>query len=209
VEDRITSGLYLETTNDPDYEETRVSQVLGRPGVRRATWWANAHPNRRDLPRTMDEFATLGVYEVGEDFSPPEPAGDVAGHHYRQYPRPGQGSLTGHPTDGLLLVWISPRRPEGAQELRDWGDFVHLRYIAEASVPGYAMITPYEAVSEGSPLFMHFYEMNTDDPEATFRSMTPLVRARLDDDTYADWETNRQLRIDYVNTFRLVGRRPD
>jgi len=209
VEDRITEALYLETTAAPPeaYAAERVPGVLAAEGTHRATWWRNAHPDRRDLPRTYDEFSTLGVYEVAADFVPPAPTGDVRGHLYRHFERPGQGSLSGEPTTGLLLVWISPKHPEGAQALRDWADFVHLRHIADASVPGYRMITPYEAVTEGSPRYMHFYEMHTDDPEGTFRSMTPLVRARLDDATYTDWEVHRELVIDYVNTFALAGAR--
>ena len=74
--------------------------------------------------------------------------------------------LTGRPTIGLSLVLISPKEPDRAQELRDWADFVHIRHIAEVGVPGYTMITPYENATGGDPRFMHFYEMDTDDPEA-------------------------------------------
>ena len=87
--------------------------------------------------------------------------------------------LTGRPTIGLSLVLISPKEPERAQELRDWADFVHIRHIAEAAVPGYTMITPYENATGGDPRFMHFYEMDTDDPERAFKSMTPLVMERI------------------------------
>ena len=41
------------------------------------------------------------------------------------------------PTIGLSLVLISPREPDQAQALRDWADFVHIRHIAAAGVPGY------------------------------------------------------------------------
>ena len=74
---------------------------------------------------------------------------------------------------------IRPTEPTLAQELRDWGDFVHIRHIAEVGVPGYAMITPYENVTGGDPRFMHFYEMDTEEPEAAFKSMTPLVAERI------------------------------
>ncbi len=78
-----------------------------------------------------------------------------------------------------MLVLISPRQPDQAQALRDWADFVHIRHIAEAGVPGYSMITPYENVTGGDPRFMHFYEMDTEDPERAFRTMTPLVSERI------------------------------
>ena len=54
---------------------------------------------------------------------------------------------------------------------------MHIRHIAEVGVPGYGMITPYENVSGGDPRYMHFYEMDTEDPETAFKTMTPLVEA--------------------------------
>jgi hypothetical protein len=209
MEDRITEGLYLETTDlsADAYAGSRVPEVLKCPGVRRATWWRNANPNRPEFPRTVEEFSLLGVYELDGPFSPPEPAEGVRGHHFYHYPRPGQGSMSGEPTTGILLVWISPKTAGGAQALRDWADFIHLRYIAEAAVPGYRMITPYEAVSQGSPRFMHFYEMHSDNPEGTFKSMSPLVQSRLDERTFDEWMNHEELSIDYVNTFSLIDQR--
>ena len=64
--------------------------------------------------------------------------------HFRRFPRPSQGILTGTPTTGLLVVWISPRTPEQTAALRDWGDFVHIRHIAAAAIPGFTHVTPYE-----------------------------------------------------------------
>jgi hypothetical protein len=209
VEDRNTPGLYLEMTDAPveGYVATRVPEVLARPGARRATWWDNAHRDRDDLPRKLPEFQHLAVYEVDDDFRPPVPPAGVTGHHFRRYPRPGQGRLTGNPTVGLSLVLISPRDPADAQALRDWGDFVHLRHIAEVAVPGYTMITPYENVTGGDPRFMHFYEMDTDDPETAYRAMTPLVTERLGAGTPAwdHWAFHPALRIMYVNSFRRLG----
>ena len=42
-------------------------------------------------------------------------------------------------------------------------------------MPGYTMITPYENATGGDPRYLHFYEMDTDEPELAFKSMTPLV----------------------------------
>jgi hypothetical protein len=212
VEDRITPGLYLEMTDLPldEYTRDRVPDVLGTPGVTRATWWRNVHRDRADLPRVLDEFDHLGVYEVDEGFTAPTTPAGVTGHHFRHYPRPGQGVVTGKPTIGLSLVLISPRTAGGAQALRDWGDFVHIRHIAEVGVPGYAMITPYENVTGGDPRFMHFYEMDTDEPERTFKAMTPLVMQRIGDestDAFKAWARHPELRIMYVNTFARVGAR--
>ena len=166
------------------------------------------HRDRDDLPRVLPEFDHLGVYEVDEPFAPPATPPDVTGHHFRRTPRPGQGVITGNPTIGLSLVLISPKDPDRAQELRDWGDFVHIRHIAEVGVPGYAMITPFENATGGDPRFMHFYEMDTDDPEASYRAMTPLVGERIGDpstDAWKRWAFHPQLRIMYVNTFARVG----
>jgi hypothetical protein len=210
VEDRITPGLYLEMTEQPvdEYARVRVPTVLALDGVLRATWWRNVHRDRADLPRVLPEFDHLGVYEVGDTFVAPQPAPGITGHHFRHYPRPGQGIVTGRPTVGLSLVLISPEDPARAQELRDWADFVHIRHIAEAAVPGYCMITPYENVTGGDPRFMHFYEMDTDDPETAFKTMTPLVMERIGGpgtDAFERWARGPSLRIMYVNSFVRVG----
>ena len=210
MEDRITLGLYLEMTSmaADRYAAERVPHVLALPAVAWATWWQNAQPGRTDLPRKLPEFERLGVYEVGDGFTAPEVPEGITGLHFRHHQRPGQGRLTGQPTIGISLVLISPRHPEGAQALRDWGDFVHIRHIAEVAVPGYSMITPYENVTGGDPRFLHLYEMDTDDPEASFQAMTPLVTERIgamDTSYWQAWAQHAELRIMYVNTFRRLG----
>jgi hypothetical protein len=214
VEDRVTAGLYLEMTDSmspSEYAAQRVDDVLALPGVERGTWWRNVKRDRRDLPRVLDEFDTLGVFEVDGSFEAPDatPTG-IAGHHFRRTPRPGQGRLTGEPTVGLSLVLISPTAPERAQELRDWGDFVHISRIAAVGVPGYSMITPYENVRGGDPRFMHFYEMDTLEAEHSFKLMTPLVETRFGvqgTDEFSYWGWHDALRIMYVNSFARVGER--
>jgi hypothetical protein len=210
VEDRITPGLYLEMTDHPidEYVASRVTAVLSLPGADRATWWRNAHRDRVDLPRVLPEFDHLAVYEVGDAFVAPRPPVGVTGHHFRHCARPGQGIMSGRPTIGLSLVLISPKQPAQAQELRDWADFVHIRHIAEASVPGYCMITPYENVTGSDPRFLHFYEMDTDDPERAFKSMTPLVMERIGGvgtSDFEQWAHTPSLRIMYVNSFVRLG----
>jgi hypothetical protein len=212
VEDRRTPGLYLEMTDlaASTYESERARDVLGHPGATRATWWHNVNRDRGDLPRVLPEFDLLAVFEVDEAFTAPECPDGITGHHFRRTPRPGQGVLTGNPTIGLSLVLISPKDPAQAQALRDWGDFVHIRHIAEVGVPGYGMITPYENVSGGDPRFMHFYEMDTEDPEASFKAMTPLVEKRIgnrETDAFKQWGWHDALRIMYVNSFRRLGER--
>ena len=210
MEDRRTGALYLELADGPPeaYGRERAPRVAGLPGVERSTWWSNQHPERDDLPRRLPEFTTLGLHEVDEGFGPPPPSEGVTGLHFAATPRPAQGVLGEETTNGLLLVLISPRSDGEGQVLRDWGDFVHLRHIAEAAVPGYRMITPYEQVGGGEPRYLHLYEMVTNDPEATYRSMTPLVQDRLGPPgtpAYDAWAWHPALRIDYVNTFRLEG----
>jgi hypothetical protein len=202
VEDRITPALWLEMGGSPD------QTLLDQPHVERVTWWQNVHPNRDDLPRMLPEFGVLTMYEAGEAFAPP--AGR-AGHHFRHYPRPGQGCLTGNPTIGLSLVLIAPKSPESAQALRDWGDFVHIHHIAASGNPGYGMITPYQRVDPGpdDPWFLHLYEIDRDDPETVYKSMVPNVIDRLGGGfgtpAFDDWAFHPALRIMYVNTFRLLG----
>jgi hypothetical protein len=212
VEDRITPGLYLEMTDvaGDEYATARVPDMLGLPGVRRATWWENACRDRTDLPRKLPEFGVLGVYEVDDGFSVPPARDGISAHYFGRTRRPGQGRLTGRPTLGLMLVLISPRQPDQAQALRDWADFVHIRHIAEAGVPGFSMITPYENVTDRDPRFLHFYEMDTDDPERAFRTMTPLVADRIGKPgtpAWDGWANTPELRIMYVNTFRRLGER--
>ena len=213
MEDRLTPGLYLEMTDaEPDrYAAERVPAVLAQPGAQRATWWENVQPHRTDFPAKVPEFSLLGVYEVDDTFAAPAAVDGITGHHFRRYPRPAQGSLTGRPTVGLSLILISPRSPEGGPALRDWADFVHIRHIAESVVPGITMITPYENVTGGDPRFMHFYEMDTDDPEGAFRAMPKLVEQRLGaapgTPVWDEWASHPQLRIMYVNSFRRLGYR--
>ena len=214
MEDRITAVLYLEMTDRPAerYAGERVPQVLALPGVQRATWWSNCVPFRTDLPRTMPEFSVLGVYEADGGFV--APSGDAAtppdidGYCFNHYPRPGQGTLSDQPTLGLELVLISPATPEQDQALRDWGDFIHIRDIAAASCENFTIITPYENQATGSPRFMHFYELDTPDPEPAFRKMAPTTISRIG--AYGthpqdQWMVHPSLVIDYVNTFTRLG----
>ncbi len=209
MEDRLNPELYLERCDaSPDEYAERAADLSGREGVERVTWWVNQVQGRTDVPMRLPDFPLLGVIEAGSGFDPPEPPAGGDGHHFRRTPRPGQGRLTGHATRGLLVVLISPRDPARAQDLRDWGDFVHIRHIAEAAPPGYTMITPYENATGGEPRYLHFYEMDTDEPEAAYRGMTPLVQERLGapgTPVYDDWAWHDQLWIDYVGTFRLEG----
>jgi hypothetical protein len=213
MEDRITPVIYLEMTNRPaeDYAVERVPQVLSLSRVQRATWWANCVPFRTDLPRTLPEFDVLGIYEADQGFEPPTVQampGDVRGICFDHYPRPGQGTISTRPTLGLELVLISPRTPGEVQDLRDWADFVHIRDIAAASPDHFTMITPYENRASGSPRFMHFYELDTDDPEPAFQQMTPTTLARIGaygSHSLKEWRGHDALVIDYVNTFRRLG----
>jgi hypothetical protein len=220
MEDRVTPVIYLEMTDRPAerYAEERAPEVLALPGVRRASWWANCVPFRTDLPRTMTEFVVLGIYEADREFEAPTGDAatpeDITGLCFDHYRRPGQGIVSDRPTLGLELVLISPRTPEEGQGLRDWADFVHIRDIAAASPDHFTMITPYENRAPGSPRFMHFYELDTDEPEAAFRSMTATTVARVGaygTHPVREWRGHEALVIDYVNTFRRLGvlERPD
>lgn len=218
MEDRFGAGLYLELGNlEPAlYASQRAGELLRLRGVSRVSWWANCRPGRPEFPRRVPEGTLLGVAEVDEEFVPPEAPPGTTARHFRRHARPAQGLLTGRPTTGILLVWISPRRPELTQGLRDWADFVHIRHIAAAAIPGFTMITPYDNASgeEQDPRFMHFYEMDCEDPESAFTTMTAHVAPRLggeESDEFRHWADLRGAggHIVYVNTFSLLGARGD
>jgi hypothetical protein len=220
----MTPELWLELSDVPParYSGEQLPRVGATQGVERASSWVNAHPNRKDLPRRIDDFATLGLFEFdtvsdGDDAAAkaPPPAAGVTRLRFRRTARPGQGVQTGKVTLGLFVVLISPRSPEQGQELRDWADFIHIRHIAAAAVPGFGMITPYERAEpefcNGPARYLHLYEIDEEDPEAVYRSMVPLVIGRIGESgtsAFDDWAGHSALRIDYVNTFRRCGSWP-
>lgn len=209
MEDRLTPVLQLETSDlAPEaWIEARAAALLTAPEVGRVSAWTNCALHRQDLPRTLPEFATLGVAEAEAPFAAPAPPPGVTSYQFRQC-RPGQGVLRGRPTLGLELVLISPKHESGARALRDWADFVHIHHIAAAAVPGFAMITPYERLGGGRPRFLHFYELDTEQAEEAFQRMTPATLARLPEKAERRaWAGHPELVIDYVSTFRRVATR--
>ena len=214
MEDRVTPVLYLELTAEAPaaYRASRLPEVAALPGVERASWWSDCVPGRRDLPRRLDDVATLGLYECTAEFRPPPPADGVLGLHLRSG-RPGQGTLGRGPTLGLEVVLISPRDPARAQALRDWADFVYIHDIAAAAPEHFTMITPYENVTGGEPRYLHLYELDTDDPEPAFQAMTPTTKARREaggwgSHPFDEWAWHGDLVIDFVSTFRREGIAP-
>jgi hypothetical protein len=201
MEDRQDAGLWLERDASPDRAEALRASGL------RVTEFVSARDYGDQLPRRLDDFDRLLVAELPSLEAMPAAADNAWG--FRRYPRPSQGICTGQPTTGILLVLISPKTPEQAQALRDWGDFVHLRHIAAAAVPGYTTMTPYECVTAERPRFMHFYEMDNDDPVAAYEAMTPLVAERLGGGpgtpAYDDWAWHPALRIEFVKPFRRAA----
>ena len=216
MEDRLTPGIYMELGDaDPGrYGTERAGELLRLRGVQRVSWWENCRLGRSDFRAKVPDGPLLGLAEVDDDFVAPDPTPGAIGRHFRRTARPSQGILTGSPTTGLLVVWVRPRQPDAAQGLRDWADFVHLRHIAAAAVPGFTQITPYELATDGDARFMHLYELEGDDPEATFGTMAAHVAPRLggeDSDEFRQWADLRAAggTIVYVNTFRLLGAREE
>ncbi len=200
MEDRQPPRLHLELVRSPDSAEARAAAVAAA-GWSVSVWDPATDADHDQLPRRQSRCDALVVGEGdGRAVAPAQAHTTVLS--LRRYPRPSQGSCSGELTTGLLLVLISPKDPGQAQALRDWGDFVHLRHIAEAAVPGYRTITPWENERADGPRYCHLYEMVTDDPQATFEQMTPLVEARLSPDDFAAWSWHRQLVIDESRTYR-------
>ena len=212
MEDRCTPLLYLELVDDsPQLAGARARVLAGAPGVDRVSWWENCCPGRTDLPMRVRDGRSLVVVECDDRFEdPPVPVEVSEAHLFRRHARPSQGILTGTRTLGLLIVWIGPRTPDLAQGLRDWGDFVHIRHIADAGIPGYAQISVYENVTGADPLFMHFYEFDNLEAEATFSKMVEHVAPRLGGtasvayEEWADWRPPGG-RLFYCNTFSRRG----
>ena len=202
MEDRQPPRLHVEMVRSPDTIAARAEAVAAA-GWRVSTWEQCEQQDER-LPLRMPPCTGLVIGEGdGGEVAAPDAATTIV--PLRRYPRPSQGSCSGERTTGILLVLISPADPERAQDLRDWGDFVHLRHIAEAAVPGYRIITPWEHEAGGEPRYCHLYEMVSDDPFATFSAMTPLVEARLSADEFRHWAWHPQLRIDESRAYRRVG----
>ncbi len=199
MEDRQPPRLHLELVHAPDDVDERAA-VVEAAGWR-VSIWEPATTADDDLPRVLPrcDWVVIGEGDGGS-VAPASPASTVV--PLVRYPRPSQGSCSGERTTGILLVLISAKHRESAQELRDWGDFVHLRHIAEAAVPGYRTITPWENESSGTPRFCHLYEMVSDDPQGTFEKMTPRVRGRLDHAAFAEWAWHPQLVIEESRTYR-------
>lgn len=198
MEDRQPPRLHLELVRLPDQVDQRAATVEA------AGWevsiWDPATTQDDDLPRTLSRCNGVVIGEGDAKMVEPASLATTAVSLVR-YPRPSQGSCSGERTTGILLVLISPKDPAFAQELRDWSDFVHLRHIAEAGVPGYRTITPWENESGGKPRFCHLYEMVGNDPQGTFETMTPLLRARLDRSEFAEWRWHPQLVIEESRTY--------
>jgi hypothetical protein len=212
VEDRCTPVLYLELSHaPPDAGAARARELLEERGAARVTWWENCAPGRADLPMRVEDGRTLVVVEADEGFAAPSPPADASeAHCFRRHPRPSQGILTDAPTLGLLIVWISPRTPDLTRHLRDWGDYVHIRHIAAAGIPGFTQISVYENAAGADPLYMHFYEFDDADAEGTFSQMIDHVAPRLgggDTQAFSEWADWRfgGGRLFYCNTFRRLG----
>jgi hypothetical protein len=200
MEDRQPPRLHLELVREPDHIDERAAAVAAA-GWQVSLWEPATTSDDDELPRKLPRCDGLVIGEGdGGPVEQPSAASTVV--PLVRYPRPSQGSCSGEPTTGILLVLISARQRASAQELRDWGDFVHLRRIAEAAVPGYRTITPWENESSRTPRYCHLYEMVGDDPQGTFEKMTPLVRERLDRATFDQWKWHPQLVIEESRTYR-------
>jgi hypothetical protein len=215
MEDRCTEVLYLELSNaEPEQARARAAELARAPGAERVSEWENCVFGRTDLPKRIPDGRSLVVVEATGSFEEPTaPANASAAHVFRRHDRPSQGILTGNRTTGLLVVWISPRTPDHAGRLRDWGDYVHIRHIAAAGIPGFAQISVYENAAGTDPLYMHFYEFDAGDAETTFSTMVQFVAPRLgggDSEAYADWADWRAAggRLFYCNTFNRRNEPP-
>src|SRR5271157_6132680 len=119
MEGRLPPRLHLELVREPDDVDARAAAVQA------AGWevsvWEPATTTDDELPRRLPrcDGVVIGEGDGGVVGSPSRATTVVP---LVRYPRPPQGSCSGERTTGILLVLISPKHPEFAQELRDWGD---------------------------------------------------------------------------------------
>lgn len=204
MEGRMPARLHVELVRSPDTVLGRAAAVAAA-GWRVSTWepCQQLIEFERRLPAC--DGVVIGEGDGGVVARASEATTVVP---LSRYPRPSQGVCSGERTTGMLLVLISPRAESGAQALRDWGDFVHLRHIAAAATPGYRTITAWENESSGEPRFCHLYEMVSDDPQATFELMTPLVKRQLSPEDFKAWSWHSELIIDESRTYRRIDPGP-
>jgi hypothetical protein len=227
MEDRQPAGLLLEMIDgDPEtppaeidrwQREVAIPKALATGRVGRATSFRCLRVDESRFQQKVEPFRNLTVYEIEGDVADGPVLGFPHGDRgvrvtnrfvFRRYPRPSQGSCSGNPTLGVFLILISPTNPSRAQELRDWADFTHIHGIAASSPAGFTTITPYQNAAGDDPLFLHFYELDTDDPVAAVDDMPNAVVRRwgfeFGDDAFLRWALSDALDIWYVNVFGRI-----
>lgn len=225
MEDRQPTGLLLEMLAGEDpagverwQREVAIPKALATGLMSRGTAFKNLRPDESRFQQKVEGFSHLTVYEVGPgDISPlladALPDGDaevrvVNRFAFRRYPRPSQGRCSGKPTLGIFLILISPTERSRAQELRDWADFTHIHGIAAAAPEGFTSITPYVNAAGTDPLYLHLYELDTEDPVAAVDDMPNAVIKRwgfeLGDEAFMKWAMSDALDIHYVNVFGRI-----
>ena len=222
MEDRQPSGLLLEMLDGEPaaverwQREVAIPKALATGKVSHATAFENLRPDESRFQQKVEGFSHLTVYETepGDISLNALPDGEagirvVNRFAFRRYPRPSQGRCSGKPTLGIFLILISPTERSRAQELRDWADFTHIHGIAAAAPQGFTSITPYVNAAGADPLYLHFYELDTEDPVAAVDDMPNAVIKRwgfeLGDEAFMKWAMSDALDIHYVNVF---GRLP-
>ena len=199
MEGRLPPRLYLELVRFPDHVNTRAAAVEAT-GWQVSTW-EPATTSDDDLPRRLPRCDGVVIGE-GDGGAVESPSPATTAVPLVSYPRPSQGSCSA--SGPRESCWFSSRRSNksGLRNSRDWGDFVHLRHIAEAAVPGYRTITPWENESSGTPRFCHMYEMVGDGSPGHLRKMTPRVRQRLDRDDLRRVGVASSILIEESRTYR-------
>lgn len=233
MEDRSPTGVIIEMANCTDpaqeasfsdwYEKTYIPKMVGTGTLYSGIRFKNCAPNRPEYPRRVPEAMYTTIYET--DWPNQRKAYDTMkrqGEQWKQSgqlhpalqvtfqtmfwrrPEPGQGHVSEKPINGISLVMI-----RGDKDFTRWAEHTHIRYIAQGMPKGFTMITRYENVlsqTEG-PLWLHLYELDSEDPDTDVRHMVDPVRNLLGDGTpaFKEWATHPSLEIWYVNTFKRVS----
>jgi hypothetical protein len=216
MEDRMNAGLLLvQIRNGAGNELSALHADLCKlAGVSRVSLWRNQYPDRDDWigewRRIKSDFEVVAVCEIDGDVDEVAKPSGLDSWLFRRAARPSQGVLR-LPTLGLCMVLVSPTDATddaGAQELRDWADFVHFPGLVDANIPGYGLATPYENVERTAPRFLHLYEFPEGDAEAVFQRTRPGIAQRFDSQpgtsAFDNWATHPLLELDYLGNFTRI-----
>ncbi|MBM4405529.1 MAG: hypothetical protein FJ039_04995 [Chloroflexi bacterium] len=233
MEDRTPTGVLIEMANCTDpkaevafnewYEKVHIPKMIGTGALYNGIRFRNTAPNRPEYERRVPEAIYCTIYET--NWPDTRKAYDAMQRRWQEWektgelhpafqctfqtmfwrrPEPAQGHTSEKPINGISLVMI-----RGDKDFTRWAEHIHIRYIVQAMPKGFTMITRYEnalSQTEG-PLWLHLYELDSEDPDSDVRQMVATVRRLLGEETpmFKEWAKHPSREMWYVNTFKRVS----